>query len=76
MKKLKYDIFLIYYNHLGAPNASGILSIVYLWLCRYITGTPGIFLILRFKSLSQVATMKQRCCLTRFTIQSSAYVPL
>lgn len=29
---------------LGAPPmvASGSLSMVYLWLCRYITGTPGI----------------------------------
>lgn len=39
-------------------------------------GTPVIFLILLFKSLSHVATMKHRCILILFTIQSSAYVPL
>ncbi len=39
-------------------------------------GTPGIFLSLLFRSLSQVATMKHLNCFTRFTRQSSAQVPL
>jgi hypothetical protein len=48
------------YNR-GAPKASGILSMLYFRLATYMMGTPGIFLSLLFKSLSQVATMKQRC---------------
>lgn len=39
-------------------------------------GTPGIFLIRLFKSLSHVATINTRWAATRFTKQSSAYVPL
>ena len=47
----------------GAPKASGILSIEYLRLATYIIGTPGIFLSLLLRSLSQVATIKHRCWL-------------
>ena len=42
---------------LGPPKASGILSIAYLCCATYIIGTPGIFRIRFFKSLSFVATM-------------------
>ena len=44
-------------NHLGAPYASDILSMVYLWDIMYMIGTPGTFRILLLRSLSQVATM-------------------
>src|SRR3990167_6542069 len=56
--------------------APGSLSMAYLWLWINMMGTPGIFLILRFKSLSHVATMKSLFAVTSFTMQSSAYVPL
>lgn len=56
-----YFVAIIYYfqqkiQHLHA-NCPGNLSIAYLWLPMDIIGTPGIFLILFFKSLSQVATI-------------------
>ena len=42
----------------GAPPivASGSLSIVYLWLCKYITGTPGIC---RFTSRERREIMRE-----------------
>ena len=41
----------------GAPNASGIRSIVYLRFAMYIIGTPGTLRILRLRSRSHVATI-------------------
>jgi len=57
---------------LGAPKASGIRSIVYLRAAIYMRGTPGIFRMRCLSSLSQVATIKQRCTRTCSTMSSSA----
>lgn len=65
-----------YEYHFGAPYASAMRSMVYLCDMIYIIGTPGTFLILLLRSLSQVATIKHLCCLILSTMQSSAYVPL
>jgi len=55
MKILIYKYKLV--SQRGAPKASGMRSIVYRWLEMNIIGTPGIFLTLRLRSLSQVATI-------------------
>jgi hypothetical protein len=47
----------VFFYVLGAPNASGIRSMLNLRLLMYMIGTPGIFLIFLLRSLSQVATM-------------------
>ena len=49
-------------NDLIPPQKwSGSLSMAYLCEEMYMIGTPGIFLILLLRSLSQVATIKIRC---------------
>ena len=62
---LLFTLFIHVYKHdqhphqplRGAPKASTIRSMVYLCCDMNMMGTPGIFLILLLKSLSQVATM-------------------
>jgi len=76
LKQCKYEWrqkkYIDNHRSLGAPYASGILSMLYLWLLRNMMGTPGIFRILLLRSLSQVATMYALCWVTRLTRQSSA----
>ena len=62
--------FALHHSHLS--GASGNLSTAYRPLATLTIGTPGIFLILLFKSRSFVATIYILCFCTLSTMQSSA----